>query len=105
MLRSSSRAPLRSEDATCTSAPRPYHGETGAAGVEVQRGRKAHEGLHVPGQPRKPGYDLVTFEDIIRALTYACKDKYFCVGTEIFCRRKGWPMGGSMSEPATLADL
>lgn len=50
-------------------------------------------------------HDLITFSDISNALRYVKKDCYFAVGEEIFQRRRGWAMGASLSEPATLADL
>lgn len=74
-------------------------------GVVVQRGKKAHGHLVRQGDPIKPRYDLITFDDIRAALSYAKLDNYFLVGDEVFRRKKGWAMGGALSEPATLADL
>ena len=38
-------------------------------------------------------------------MDYVSKDHHFTVGGVVLKRLRGWPMGGSLSEPATLVDL
>ena len=45
------------------------------------------------------------FSKIRRCISLAAEDSLFCLGDSVFRRVRGWPMGGSFSEPATLIDL
>ena len=56
---------------------------------------------------RQPTADfrVISFEDILRSLAFAGQDVHCLRGEYVVKRTQGWPMGGSMSEPATLVDL
>ena len=49
--------------------------------------------------------DVMKFKDIKRILRFVKRDKFFTIGRHVVRRRRGWPMGGSMSEPGTCVDL
>ena len=63
---------------------------------DPQRGRLCKLSMRRSGQ-RHPSFDE------LRDITlYAASDVYFRVGSIMLKRRRGWPMGGPLSEPATL---
>ena len=78
----------------------------GVKAVAVKKGKKA-SGFLVKKNHRHSKHEsrLVPFCDIVSGISYASKDKLFCVGDTVFSRNRGWPMGGSYSEPSTLLDL
>jgi len=78
----------------------------GVKAVAVKKGKKA-SGFLIKKIHRcsKMESRVVPFANIVAGINYASKDKLFCVGETVFSRDRGWPMGGSFSEPATLLDL
>ena len=48
---------------------------------------------------------MVPFRSIMQALNFVALDRFVRVGDSVVERIRGWPMGGSLSEPATLVDL
>ena len=51
------------------------------------------------------GFNMCKFSDILSAFEYAISDDFFMVGRHVVQRTRGYPQGGSFSEPATLIDL
>lgn len=66
--------------------------------IAVCRGKKAKGFLCTENR-------VVPFKHVLQGLDFARTDVFFALGQEVVARKRGWPMGGSMSEPATLADL
>ena len=67
---------------------------------------QAAKGFLCDGQRRRSGmYRIAPFTTILKAVEMAAQDKLMSLGNCIVKRVRGWPMGGSLSEPATLADL
>lgn len=78
---------------------------TGQNAVLVRNGSKA-DGLLCKAFRKCPKqYVMVTFEDILQCMDFACSDTLFLLGDLVLERTRGYPMGGSFSEPATLVDL
>ena len=50
-------------------------------------------------------YQVIRFSLIRKLLAYVKRETHFTLGNQVLSRRMGWPMGGSYSEPGTLADL
>ena len=48
---------------------------------------------------------IIRFSAIKQALEFIKRDVFFAVGDNIVMRQRGWPMGGSLSEPSTLVDI
>ena len=82
--------------------------------VEEKMGKNA---VAIYRAPRCKGYlcgsakkdsslvQVVTFNEIRCACRYSKHDNRFLLGDCVFKRRGGWPMGASLSEPATMCDV
>ena len=79
--------------------------DTGFDAVAVRRSQRAQGFLC--SQQRKPSQEfrIVSVQDILRALAFSGADNLCLLGGRVIRRVRGWPMGGAMSEPATLVDL
>ena len=73
-------------------------------GVAV-RNSKTADGELVKHLGKKPGYRIILFDEMESLASLVAADDKFLVGQFVVRRRTGWPMGGSLSEPATLIDL
>ena len=110
MHHNSSRHPLQIERSI---APMPSLGALRNAGATTRLQSHVLQKLgdliktDIKGKAKKTqsGFSVCTFKDIIRCMRYALSDNLFSVGTHIFSRLKGHPMGGSFSELTTLVDL
>jgi len=73
--------------------------------VAVGKHARASGFLRESTRSNSVAYRVVPFDDIRCFLFLATTGNHFCVGKEVIERLQGYPMGGSLSEPATLVDL
>jgi hypothetical protein len=73
--------------------------------IAVYKGQKARGFLCKTTQQKSRDYNVVPFTDIEAGMACASRDNFFRLDELLIWRKKGWPMGGSFSEPATLVDL
>lgn len=74
-------------------------------GVAVRKSADAH-GYSCRKESRiSNDYQKCSFKDILIGAHSAAANKFFDLGDTVMERLEGWPMGGSLSEPATLVDL
>ena len=78
---------------------------TGKTTVAVRRGPGALGHLCTGGPQKGRAFEMCSFSQIRKAIALAAEDKLFLLGDTVLERTRGWPMGGSFSEPATLVDL
>ena len=45
------------------------------------------------------------FTDLLKTLKMVARDKFFMTGDQMTGRKRGWPMGGSLSEPGCACDV
>ena len=80
-------------------------------------GRRFHcDALALPARPCEKAFfwksqerlasshRCVLFHDVLEAVRFAQGDNLFMAGHAVFRRLRGWPMGGSLSEPLTMCD-
>ena len=79
--------------------------KTPKSAVRITRGAKAGRKPAFDSKEPPKGQVKISFSDIRAALSLASEHRFLVLGSTVVERVKGWPMGGSMSEPATLADL
>ena len=78
---------------------------TGFSGVAVRKSLRASGNLSNGANITKRTHTFCSFDNIYCGIQYAAADTLFTVGDTVLDRVRGWPMGGSFSEPATLIDL
>jgi len=94
----------RGVERTCQFLTR-LQGRTGKTAVAVSRGKKADGRLCRACNPDTRTHQTCSFKSIRRCIQLAASDRLFILGDSVVERVRGWPMGGSFSEPATLVDL
>lgn len=67
--------------------------------------QKKCQGQLIAIQSEPKTRNIVTFKEISHAFKMAEKECFFMVGQIVFKRKRGWPMGGSHSEPGTMVDV
>eukprot|EP00969_Alexandrium_andersonii_P044254 1941915-Alexandrium_andersonii.AAC.1 len=77
----------------------------GVNAVQLLRPTRAVGRLLALPPGHRPSRCVVSFEEIERAFELAAFDREMLLGSAVIRRLGGWPMGGSLSEPATLVAL
>jgi hypothetical protein len=77
----------------------------GAKGFMLHKELKSVGGVYWGRKPLPRTHRLITFDDLLRALQYVHRDRYFRVGETIFERVDGLAMGNATSPPITAFDL